>query len=1742
MQTSASAPRIQVKPAIRVASDPAFDGWNELHSLPKPRSLQRAFKPGDNQSRTELSAISDARESGGLQQTRTRLAMPHEKAVRSDPYLGVDHGSASHLPRLHQRGAGNGGRPSNRSEAAFLAREFQRRLDEAPARSFDSQKTLHDEVFKAVTDQVTVHCSERGEVLERLRQFYTKSVDVTARIAEKATRTELTARIRELEGRVAGLEKENERLAERQLRGDPEAVILDLFRDLKPHKKARTMGLLFAEAGHLLMRVGGNENQLQSAAEQAAVMNQLVLSHTEKERAAVLASLLSISPMREQYSLLRRFLRAMPTGDQIKMSMEILAPEQQRRIMLGIFDAAPSDQDKAALLLDMIHTMSASKLPKTLSLVLSAIATGDLLSSMRPTLASKTQEDAAAFVAEVIAMLDPSDGSQSIASWAADLLVQAERAELEVARRAEREAATNFVNTTPAGDGVESDIITLQEVMSTVHDLLQELVRILGYDEARDAFASLIAESDEKVDLLTKLVGDSCVTKEEVSRVVAGVINGDGAVLQTPLVSKTLAKHLSSSTGGARVVAQCYRQLQPSSRRCVCLGELTSKDAFSEDECQMMMMYLVQIASQSVKKFGVALSSGEGIGKQRVVKRREKGDVAELLPVNEISSFVADIIVKKARDDVAAERKQRPRPKMSQLLREYMFRQYGFKKVADAADRNIRHSISHFAESSLPVRSRMRMAAGLVGIDLEGSAPWTDAKSEYYTAFVARTMALDRLAEAEPSTRARDLKLDPKEEAGPSNMKEILAKESVSVRVVAVQGAIENLVRGNTKKRLSDAVAKLTQAQSAGTKSNWSKAGALAGMVKKKSTAGKLLKRASTGAEKADRDYATAGAPAPAPALSAAPAAAPAPSPSKAFNEAFLMVSLDEAMDIIMGAWQDAADQVSAERRAHLDAMFEEVDENGDGTLEFGEFLELANHAQPGFPSDALLDMFDAAIQLSSEERHEEMDAVTREAFATIAAKFNLVSIGKFDFVDPHAPKKEEIFKIDPKLRMATVISSLHDGVAASQSLAQIGGQGDSQTPPNQPFRRQRTGKGSEQSQKHKSISVSGFEDHGVPKEEVLQPLENTQELEEQDRLLIQEGIRGNFLMRHLLNEENANMLKEMISHFAVRSVAAGEIVIKQGTKGDFFYVCESGRYDVIVDGVKVHTYEVDQAARSFPTFGELALMYSKPRAASIVATEAGRLFQLGRSSFKMALAAKAVAADVTKSLRKVGIFSSLRFDQLQGLRDLMIEKTFAPGETIISRGEYGSMFYIVVKGFARVMPEDGVAALTTLDNRLALQPVHSEVTLESSTYFGEHALFHGTAHTADVVAGDGIDGPLVTACLKREDFERLHGPLQFILDHEVHRRQALTKQHEKILSDHDLAEAGRGTFHFAYIVSTLACGELYLARHAVTNVAYTVRQEVKSRLKKANERSRVSRELTALKWVREAPTSCPELLPTLLCAFETNEASSLVNGSGSIYVVYQQRTVCDLATLAEAAPMSEAQVRFVGACVTQALDILHAEVNLVYRNLASDMLTVLEGGHVCLMDFRFSRRDDGSCRTLCGPVNTYAPEQLRGEAYGGAVDWWAMGTLLYELMTGESPWGPDGVSEELQFKRIMAHSAGTLFLPETSWAMGSFINSLLQPNIQERLGSQGEDGGGAQVKASPWFKKTEDGSEGIDWKRLTDGRLPSPLQATVAELQTAALREKPPEDLPEPLLDATPQPLRKSISKAQVDDWLDAD
>ena len=77
------------------------------------------------------------------------------------------------------------------------------------------------------------------------------------------------------------------------------------------------------------------------------------------------------------------------------------------------------------------------------------------------------------------------------------------------------------------------------------------------------------------------------------------------------------------------------------------------------------------------------------------------------------------------------------------------------------------------------------------------------------------------------------------------------------------------------------------------------------------------------------------------------------------------------------------------------------------------------------------------------------------------------------------------------------------------------------------------------------------------------------------------------------------------------------------------------------------------------------------------------------------------------------------------------------------------------------------------------------------------------------------------------------------------------------------------------------------------------------------------------------------------------------------------------------------------------------------------------------------------------------------------------------------------------------------------STQLSELINALLHPDVNERLGSGGEDGGGGQIKANRWFAD-------VNWARLIDCELVSPLLSAVQEHQNALLEEKPPEDLPE--------------------------
>jgi serine/threonine protein kinase len=92
---------------------------------------------------------------------------------------------------------------------------------------------------------------------------------------------------------------------------------------------------------------------------------------------------------------------------------------------------------------------------------------------------------------------------------------------------------------------------------------------------------------------------------------------------------------------------------------------------------------------------------------------------------------------------------------------------------------------------------------------------------------------------------------------------------------------------------------------------------------------------------------------------------------------------------------------------------------------------------------------------------------------------------------------------------------------------------------------------------------------------------------------------------------------------------------------------------------------------------------------------------------------------------------------------------------------------------------------------------------------------------------------------------------------------------------------------------------------------------------------------------------------------------------------------------------------------LSSALDYCHREINIIHRDIKPGNILVDKLGNLKLGDFGLSKHlnKDMICATCVGSPLYMAPEILRGEGYTHGVDIWALGCVVYELMTLESPW-----------------------------------------------------------------------------------------------------------------------------------------
>eukprot|EP00978_Attheya_sp_CCMP212_P020976 scaffold60724_cov56-Attheya_sp.AAC.1 len=245
----------------------------------------------------------------------------------------------------------------------------------------------------------------------------------------------------------------------------------------------------------------------------------------------------------------------------------------------------------------------------------------------------------------------------------------------------------------------------------------------------------------------------------------------------------------------------------------------------------------------------------------------------------------------------------------------------------------------------------------------------------------------------------------------------------------------------------------------------------------------------------------------------------------------------------------------------------------------------------------------------------------------------------------------------------------------------------------------------------------------------------------------IDSSLADNFIFASLSSKERRLLIDAM----SEQSVPPGTVIIQQGDIGDFFYVVESGHVSFTVDGNHVG------ACTRGASFGELALLYNCPRAATCLANSNCHLWKVDQRTFRHMLANNTAnqQKDIQDVLRKVPFLSELESATLSKISDALTTVTFPKGERIINKGDVGEVFYILREGDVRVH-DIGYGESQYVDQILG-----------PGDWFGERALLTGEPRAANVTAVTNC----ATLCLSRETFEKTLGPLQGLIDHAMKKR-----------------------------------------------------------------------------------------------------------------------------------------------------------------------------------------------------------------------------------------------------------------------------------------------------------------------------------------------------------------------------------
>ncbi|KAG1936472.1 cGMP-dependent protein kinase 1a isoform X1 [Pimephales promelas] len=567
---------------------------------------------------------------------------------------------------------------------------------------------------------------------------------------------------------------------------------------------------------------------------------------------------------------------------------------------------------------------------------------------------------------------------------------------------------------------------------------------------------------------------------------------------------------------------------------------------------------------------------------------------------------------------------------------------------------------------------------------------------------------------------------------------------------------------------------------------------------------------------------------------------------------------------------------------------------------------------------------------------------------------------------------------------------------------------------------------------------------------------------------LIKSAILDNDFMKNL----EMSQIQEIVDCMYPVDYEKNSCIIKEGDVGSLVYVMEEGKVEVTKEGLKLCTMGPGKV------FGELAILYNCTRTATVRTVTSVKLWAIDRQCFQTIMMRTGLIkhAEYMELLKSVLTFRGLSEELLSKLADVLEETHYGNGDYIIRQGARGDTFFIISKGKVTMTREESPGQ----------EPVYLR-SMGKGDSFGEKALQGEDIRTANVIAAETV----TCLVIDRDSYKHLIGGLEDVSNKGCEDAEAKAKYEAEnaFFSNLNLSDFN--------IIDTLGVGGFGRVELVQLKSDEMKTFAMKILKKRHIVDTRQQEHIRSEKLIMQEAHS--DFIVRLYRTFKDSKYLYMLMEAclgGELWTILRDRGNFDDST-----------TRFYTACVVEAFAYLHSK-GIIYRDLKPENLILDHRGYAKLVDFGFAKKIGFGKKTwtFCGTPEYVAPEIILNKGHDISADYWSLGILMYELLTGSPPFsGPD----PMKTYNIILRGIDMIEFPKKiTKNAANLIKKLCRDTPSERLGNL--KNGVKDIQKHKWF-------EGFNWDGLRKGTLTPPIIPNLTSSTDTSNFDSFPEDNEDP-------------------------